>query len=162
MGKLGYAPNPVLFQNTASTKLASTPLCSHSRTRTYTTLINSQVHYSILLCENICFHMRTWTQIYKSVACRSIHWTMWKIARLEGFEPSLSITDTVLETAALPIMLKAYVPSIWESNPFRFDRQSNILTIWPMDENKKIPTCLYSRDLNLALTWFLILMKNIY
>ena len=78
VGKLGYAPNPIVFQTIASTKLASSPLCSHSRTRTYTPLINSQVHYSILLCENICFHMRTWTPIYRFVACRSFHWTMWK------------------------------------------------------------------------------------
>ena len=66
------------YKKEYSTKLASTPLCSHSRTRTYTPLINSQVHYSILLCENICFHMRTWTPIYRFVACRSFHWTMWK------------------------------------------------------------------------------------
>ena len=84
VGKLSYALNPLVFQTNASTKLASTPLCSHSRTRTYTPLINSQVHFSILLCENICFHMRTWTPIYKFVACRSIRWTMWKNCTLRS------------------------------------------------------------------------------
>lgn len=36
--------------------------------------------------------------------------------------------------------IRANMPSIRESNPFRYDRQSYILTIWPMDVKIKIPT----------------------
>ena len=118
MGKLGFEPNPVVFQTTASTKLASSPLYSYVSTkergftvstggrsgiRTHTRLINSQLLYHWSYSPSLIVLIIGLKPITSWVVTKcSIHLSYMDIlifARVRGFEP-LSV---VLETNMLPL-----------------------------------------------------------